>query len=196
MKNTTMKNFKTILIILALFTISCKAQTVSLETMAQCSSNPESCPDVSYIKDINNSLNKYVGTWKGNLNGKTYEFKFIKQLNFGVEDDFRWDRLIGRIKVINSNGAIIFNNFNEPNDNETFFFGTNFQPNLEAYMVYFVGRSECVEYGNVYLRMLPSTPNQMTVFFHPDNDINVEGSCPTDFQPTIPYQKTIYLTKQ
>lgn len=152
-----MKNFKTILIILALFTISCKAQTVSLETMAQCSSNPESCPDVTYIKDINNSLNKYVGTWKGNLNGKTYEFKFIKQLNFGVEDDFRWDRLIGRIKVINSNGAIILITsmslmIMRP------FWGRNFQPNLEAYMVYFVGRSECVEYGNVYLRMLPSTP--------------------------------------
>jgi hypothetical protein len=164
--------------------------------MAQCSINPESCPDVTYIKDINNSLNKYVGIWKGNFNGKTYEFKFIKQLNFGVEDDFRWDRLIGRIRIKDGNGAILYNTFNEIDDNNTKFKGDNFQPDLEAYKVYFVGNSACVEYGDVYLRIYPSTPNQMTVFFHPDNDISEEGSCPPDFQPTIPYQKTIHLTKQ
>jgi len=196
-----MRNIVIIFAICILSVISCKAQnTISLEQAAVYPEQPDGRmlpPNTTYLKDINNSLNKYVGMWKGNFNGKTYEFKFIKQINYGSPDgNIRRDRLIGRIRIKDSNGTIIFNNFNEPNDNETFFFGTNFQPNLEAYMVYFVGRSECVEYGNVYLRMLPSTPNQMTVFFHPDNDINVEGSCPTDFQPTIPYQKTIYLTKQ
>lgn len=191
-----MNNFKTILIILALFTISCKAQTVSLETIAKCQQEnpPYPCPDYTYVKDINNSLNKYVGTWKGILNGKTYEFNFIKKENMG--EYIKRDRLIGRLRIKDSSGNIVYNTFTQTDNTKTMLSGLNFQPNLKAYMVYFVGRSECVEYGNVYLRMLPSTPNQMTVFFHPDNDINVEGSCPTDFQPTIPYQKTIYLTKQ
>lgn len=191
-----MNNFKTILIILALFTISCKAQTVSLETIAKCQQEnpPYPCPDYTYVKDINNSLNKYVGTWKGILNGKTYEFNFIKKENMG--EYIKRDRLIGRLRIKDSSGNIVYNTFTQTDNTKTMLSGLNFQPNLEAYMVYFVGRSECVEYGNVYLRMLPSTPNQMTVFFHPDNDINVEGSCPPDFQPTIPYQKTIYLTKQ
>lgn len=192
-----MKNFRPILIILTLSIISCHAQTVSLETLAQCQQEnpPFQCPEnFSYVKDINNLLNKYVGTWKGTLNGKTYEFYFIKKENVG--DDIKDDRLIGRFRVTNSTGTVLYNTLNETNDNETNFFGTNFQPNLEAYKVYFVGNSECVEYGDVYLRIYPSTPNQMTLYFHPDNDITVEGSCPPDFVPIIPYKKTIHLIKQ
>jgi len=196
-KNIIMKNIIRILIIFTLTIISCKAQTVSLETLAKCQQEnpPFPCPkNYNYVKDINNLLNKYVGTWKGNLNGKVYEFNFIKKENVG--DDIKDDRLIGRFKVINSIGTVLYNTLNETNDNETFFLGRNFQPDLEAYMVYFVGNSACVEYGDVYLRIYPSTPNQMTVYFHPDNDISVEGSCPPNFVPTIPYKTTIHLTKQ
>ncbi|MDF2934238.1 MAG: hypothetical protein K0R36_3569 [Chryseobacterium sp.] len=196
-KNIIMKNIIRILIIFTLTIISCKAQTVSLETLAKCQQEnpPFPCPEnYNYVKDINNLLNKYVGTWKGNLNGKVYEFNFIKKENVG--DDIKDDRLIGRFKVINSIGTVLYNTLNETNDNETFFLGRNFQPDLEAYMVYFVGNSACVEYGDVYLRIYPSTPNQMTVYFHPDNDISVEGSCPPNFVPTIPYKTTIHLTKQ
>ena len=199
-KNIKMKNFIPILIIFALSIISCKAQTVSLETLAKCQQEnpPFPCPEnYNYVKDINNLLNKYVGTWKGSYNEKFYEFNFTKKINDGSSGtNVTRDRIIGRAKVINSNGTILYNTLNEPNDNDTNFFGRNFQPDLEAYMVYFVGNSACVEYGDVYLRIYPATPNQMTVYFHPDNDISVEGSCPPNFVPTIPYKTTIHLTKQ
>lgn len=52
---------KYLLFILTTFFISCNAQTVSLETEAQCYEN-SNCPDYNYAKDINNSLQKYLGT--------------------------------------------------------------------------------------------------------------------------------------
>lgn len=192
-----MKNITLILILLFLSTSSCKAQVVSLETMAQCSNNPQTCPNATYLKDLNNSLNKYVGTWRGNLNGKKYEYNFIKQLNFGVEDDYRWDRLVGRLRITDSNGNILYNTFTEPDDLKTKFGGDNFQQDLNAYVMNFVGNSiGCVEYGDVYLIIKPAAPNVMYLIMIPDNDISEEGSCPPTFQPSIPYKKTITLTKQ
>jgi len=59
-----MQTMKKLFLILTLLygAYSTAQQTVSLETMALCRSNPETCPDAQYVKDVNNLLNKYVGT--------------------------------------------------------------------------------------------------------------------------------------
>ncbi|MBE4951051.1 DUF6705 family protein [Chryseobacterium culicis] len=185
---------KYVLFILTLLTTSCSAQTVSLETAAQCRviSN---CPNFTYIKDSNNSLDKYAGTWKGNYNGKIYEFNFIKKLNLG--EDIKKDKLIGRMKVTDSNGTIIYNTFNEADDTKTKFRGDNFQPDLKAYMMLFIGNSDfaCGEEGIVYLRIKPETPNKMSILMLQDADITW-GDCPPSYQPTIPYKTSISLIRQ
>ncbi|WP_123868126.1 DUF6705 family protein [Chryseobacterium lactis] len=185
-----MKNILSI-ICFAIFT-SCIGQTVSLETMAQC--QPGNCPVATYVKDVNNLLNKYVGTWKGSLEGKNYEFNFIKKENFGFEDSLKKDRLIGRLKITNSNGIVEYDSFNKQ-DNETDFFGHNFQPNLKAYMVRFAGgKLGCIDYGYVYLIIKPETPNNMGVLFLPDNDIATQDC--SNFKTTIPTEKRINVVKQ
>ena len=182
------------IIIIALFNISCIAQTVSLETMAQCSSNPETCPHTTYIKDINNLLNKYVGTWKGNLNGKNYEFNFVKKENFGFGDNLKRDRLIGRLKITNSNGVVEFDNFMKQ-DNENDFYGDNFQRDLKVYLMRFAGgKLGCIDYGYTYMWIKPETPNAMGINFHPDND-TVTEDC-SNFLTTLPDNQIIYLTRQ
>ncbi|MXS69907.1 hypothetical protein GSF70_01595 [Flavobacteriaceae bacterium W22] len=188
---------KHLLLILIIFSISCNAQTISLEQAVTYEQQTGTIPQsTTYIKDINNSLNKYIGTWKGYLNGNTYEFSFIKKENVGGYD-VNWDLLVGRLKVLDSSGNVIYNTFNEQDDLKTKFKGDNFQSDLKAYKMYFVGNSVgCAEYGDVYLRIQPSTPSQMTIIMLPDNDIVVEGVCPTNFQPTIPYKQLIHLTKQ
>lgn len=192
-----MKNTFLILIIFLFPTISCKSQIISLEQAVIYEQQTGSVPQsTTYIKDVNNSLNKYIGIWKGNLNGKTYEFSFIKKENVGGYD-VNWDFLVGRLKVSGSNGNVIYNTFNEQDDLKTKFKGINFQSDLKAYKMYFVGNSVgCAEYGDVFLNILPSTPLQMTVLMLPDNDIVVEGKCPVNFQPTIPYEQLIHLVKQ
>ena len=187
-----MKNILSI-IGLIIFT-SCTAQTVSLETMAQCKSQPETCPVATYIKDVNNLLNKYVGTWKGSLNGKNYEFNFIKKENFGFDDNLKRDRLIGRVKITNSNGIEEYNNFIKQ-DTEPDFFGDNFQKDLKAYLMRFAGgKVGCIDYGYAYMWVKSGTPNNMSVDFYPDNDIATQDC--SNFETTLPTNQIIHLTKQ
>lgn len=185
---------KYLLSILTFLTISCNAQTVSLETAAQCLINPN-CPQYNYAKDLNNSLNKFAGTWKGNYNGKTYEIKLIKGLY--SEMGIKRDMLIGRLQVKDSSGNILYNTFTETDDSKTKFSGLNYQPDLKAYRMYFVGNSPfaCGEEGHVYLRIKQQTPNSMTISMLQDSDI-VWGECPANYQPTIPYKTSISLTRQ
>ncbi|WP_370895282.1 DUF6705 family protein [Chryseobacterium gossypii] len=174
--------------------INCTAQTVSLETMAQCNIQSQNCPAASYVKDINNSLNKYVGTWKGTLNGKNYEFNLIKKENVG--DTQKWDMLIGRLKITNSNGITEFDNFSKSDiELQTKFAGFNFQKDLKAYMMYFSGdKLGCIDYGYVYLRIKPAIPNAMSILFFPDNDIATQDC--SNFVTTLPTKTLINLIRQ
>jgi hypothetical protein len=179
---------------LIFFTISCHAQIISLEEAAQCLTNPN-CPNYNYAKDINNSLNKYVGTWKGAYNGKTYEIQLKKTIY--EEIGIKRDELTARMRVSNSNGDIIYNTFNEVDNTKTKFSGLNFQPDLKAYRMNFIGNSDfaCGEEGIVYLRIKPETPNKMSILMLQNADITW-GDCPSSYQPIIPYKKSISLTKQ
>ena len=182
--------------LLTIIAVSCKSQTVSLETAAQCITNPN-CPDYNYAKDINNSLEKYVGIWKGYFNGRQYELKFNKSL---WEDMGRkQDELKGRLRIVTTGNSpiIIFDNFNEIDDSKTNFSGLGFQPNLKSYRMSFVGPTPkgCVNYGEIYLTIKPNTPNQMSIMYWSDKDI-VVGDCPSNFMQTFPEKQSIILTKQ
>src|SRR5438067_13183668 len=111
-----MKNTLLIFVFLSIM-ISCKAQVIgTLEQFEECSMRPnrdqEGCPDlenITYVKDTNNRLNQFVGTWKGNYGGKQYEIKLEKKTNYKGDpnDDLSWDRIIGRIQVKDNSGNII-----------------------------------------------------------------------------------------
>ena len=180
-------------IILTIFTTTFNAQTVSLETMAQCYSNPQTCPDnPEYVKDVNGLLDKYIGTWKGTLDGKTYEFNFIKKQNVGETGKTKWDILIGRLKITNANGVEEFNNFNKSDDDANL--GYNFQPNLNTYLVWFSGNKiGCNDSGYLYLRK-PDTSTKLKIDFYQMADIITEDC--SNVKTTIPSNKIINLTKQ
>jgi len=185
-----MKNI--FIIIFSTMNLLFNAQTVSLETMSQYS--PGNYPAAEYVKDINGLLNRYVGTWKGTYEGKVYEFNLIKKENVISEfSTTKWDRLIARIKIINSNGTVEFNNFNKPDDQVNR--GYNFQKDLKFYLITFSGgKLDCIDYGFIYAGIKSATPNQMTIHFLPDHDI-VTQDC-SHFKTTIPTGKKIYLTRQ
>lgn len=188
-----MKNI--LFIILTVFANTFNAQTVSLETMAQCYDNPQTCPDnPQYVKDVNHLLDKYIGTWKGTLDGKTYEFNFIKKENIGEAGKAKWDMLVGRLKITNASGIEEFNNFNK-SDNLTRFWGYNFQKDLKLYLMnFFGGKINCIDNGYIYMSVKPATPNLMSVSFYPDYDIVTEDC--SNFKTTFPTNQIIHLTKQ
>ncbi|MEJ5052025.1 DUF6705 family protein [Chryseobacterium culicis] len=181
-------------IILTIFTANLNAQTVSLETIAQCQNNLETCPPYTSVKDINGHLNKYVGTWKGTHEGKNYEINIIKKENVPTEfSNTKWDMLIGRFKITNSNGTVLFNNFNKSDNDASL--GYNFQKDLKLYLMTFSGgKLGCIDIGFVYIGIKPEAPNKMTINFRPDYDI-VTQDC-SNFQTTMPTNQVIHLTKQ
>ncbi len=189
-----MKNIITLF--LALLALSCKSQTVSLEEAYQCQENPN-CAGYTYAKDINNTLDKYVGTWKGTYNGRVYEIKFNESLydNMGMKRDMLKGRL--RITVPGNLTLTIFDNFSELDDTKTRFSGLGLGSNLQSYRMIFGGSSPegCINYGTVSLRIDPNTPNQMRIKYWSNNDI-VVGECPSTFSQTFPEQQEILLTRQ
>ena len=185
---------KYLLFILITSFISCTAQTVSLEQAAYCDTDPN-CPNYIYAKDINNSLNKYVGTWKGTLSGKIYELKFNKGL-FEMMGDKR-DVLKGRLRITDANSNILYNTFNETDDEKTNFGGLNYTGDLQYYLMHFSGPGTegCINRGTVYLSINTTDPTKMSFIYLLSYDIT-SGECPSTFVSTIPQKQRIYLTKQ
>lgn len=187
-----------LLLITMLFAVSCNAQIVSLETAAQCYNDPDNCPDYNYEKDINNTLDKYIGTWKGIHDGKTYEMQFKKNIYQDLTlSDLKRDRIKGRLRITDITGSIIYNTYSEPDDSKTNFSGLGLASNLQHYMMYFSDDSPkgCINYGTIYLTIKPATPNILNIFFTGEYDI-VQGECPNTFKTTIPEKQNIYLSRQ
>ncbi|REC70276.1 DUF6705 family protein [Chryseobacterium rhizosphaerae] len=190
-----MKNIVLILIILLSF--SCKAQSViSLEQAYEYSKSPDGLPEsVTYVKDINNRLDQFVGTWKGSYGGKNYEFQFIKKINFG-EYSVKWDEIIGRFMVKDNAGNVLYNTLNEINDNNTYFWGARLQN--RAYEMSFVGNYDCLESGSVYIEIRINNTNEMKLFYSQDKDgILNPAKCPNfnTYVPLLPTE-TMILTRQ
>lgn len=189
-----MKN-KIIYILFFLGIITCKAQTISLDQLSQCENGPN-CPDYIYLKDTNNRLNKFVGTWKGTyIDGRTYEFHFTKKENDGgwFNEKF-WDRLKGRLLVKNSNGQVLFNTLNL-SDQDALFSGYYFDKDLIKYQMSFTANAECNDKGYVYLSFPnPNNLNHIKLVFM--QDLDIASNCPSGYKTVIPDAKDIILTKQ
>ncbi|TDX94723.1 DUF6705 family protein [Chryseobacterium daecheongense] len=188
-----MKN-KIIYTLFMLGILSCKAQTISLDQLSQCKPT-KNCPDYVYLKDTNNRLNKFVGTWKGTYSdGRTYELHFIKKENDGgwFNEKF-WDKLIGRVLVKTIDGNTLYNSLNY-NDLDAMG-GFYFDKELKKYQLYYSGNADCNDKGYVYVSFPdPNNLNQMELVFVQDRDII--ASCSNAYKTVMPSGKKIILTKQ
>ncbi|WP_454059746.1 DUF6705 family protein [Elizabethkingia ursingii] len=191
-----MKNF-VITLILTLFSISCQSQTRGLKEAAISTNNSlgsQTIENVAYLKDIDNSLNKFEGTWKGESDGKIYEFRFIKKSKYG-ENPAR-DIIIGRLIVKDSSGNIIYSTINKPDD-ETGLLGLNFQKNQKTYLIYYTGKNNiCGDQGtlNIYFKD-PNNLREMNLFLLGSGDIAVQSRC-ANYTPLITPEKTLKLSRQ
>lgn len=191
-----MKNF-VIILVFTLLSISCSSQTRGLKEAAISSNNSlgnQTIQNVAYLKDIDNSLNKFEGTWKGEYDGKIYEFKFVKKSKYG-ENPAR-DIIIGRFTVKDSSGNVIYSTINKP-DGETGLLGLNFQKNQKTYLIYYTGKNSiCGDQGtlNIYFKD-PNNLKEMSLFLLGNGDIVANEKC-KDYSPLILPEKTLKVTKQ
>jgi hypothetical protein len=192
-QNKIMKHL--LIILISTFAISCNAQIYPLNT------DPYDIPDNAYIKDTNNELDKYVGVWKGNWNGKTVYLDLRKvKYYYDGNHPYYMDEIHGERKIINANGTVEIDRIsNFAND------GAEFRGILKS-LVYmgkesmsFYPRNMCRKTATIHITSF--TPIQMTLklIFDPsyynENCIHNAYVAQHDDWP-INFPKDIVLTKQ
>jgi hypothetical protein len=195
-----MKNlYLYIVLFIVTFTTAHAQVTISLEQQANYLDSPDGIPeDVTYIKDINNTLPKFVGTWIGIADGKIVELHINQFLHLPTSSDgIKIDKLSGRLLVKEqTTNIVLYSTLNISNNEETFLTGGYI--NNEAYVMNFSNKNDsyCMDGGEVFLWVNNNTLTDMILNFHRTQDIIIEGKCPNfdTYVPILP--KTVRLVKQ
>ncbi len=182
-----MKNI--LLFILFSITISCTAQTYPLRTFTD-------IPENAYLKDTNNELPDYEGTWKGTWDNKTIFINFKKITNKydDVLKKYR-DYLIAKFKVLDTSGNILFDNTNLADDKAKIR-GGKFIKDDNRYALYYNDSDLCNTSGTITINFSDSTKTKLDWKYFYRNEI-ITSDCPyynTGIPQPLP--KEIILTKQ
>jgi len=146
---------KYIIIILLVLTSSCNAQNYSLNTP-----NKSDAPAGSYFQDLNGDLDKYVGLWLGNWNGKAVflELRKIKE-SFTLGNNLYYkDKILGERKIINSNGIIEIDRITNFDNTSAEFSGISINPaNLSQKRLLFFPKNMCGIWSNLNITNITAT---------------------------------------
>lgn len=185
--------FKYLVILkLLIITISCKSQTLPLNTLM------DNIPQGAYVKDLNNELDPYIGTFKANYKGNEItlfinklEHKFEKRTN----KDYFMDVLNVKYIVKNSSGLILQDTSgnNAPNI-ELYSLGVNSDDNSVDF--YYSGTNCGIGWGEIILKKL--NPTQISWDYRPNSLVIDDATCPpgTDKTVYLPVTKDLIFTKQ
>ncbi|MBB4805372.1 hypothetical protein HNP38_000644 [Chryseobacterium defluvii] len=188
---------KPVLSLIILFLcICCKSQIYPLKTY-----DIEEFPKDSYVKDTNNELHDYEGTWKGTWNGKTIliTLKKIKFYKIFLENRAYYnDILIGKFIVKDSNGLILFDN-NALADDNAKIKGSGFIKNTTSYLFGYNDPDLCHMNGRGRFKFTDSTKTKLEWKYSEsenwiDTDCFYYGWAQADRPQPLP--NTIILTKQ
>jgi len=181
-----------ILITVHLILFSC-AQIYPLNTNT-------SVPTNAYIQDLNNELIPYEGTWKGTWNNKTLivTFKRIKKLLDHRENNpYYKDVIVGKFKVLDSSGNILYDNTNLA-DSNTKIEGSRFFtiPN-KRYVLLYLDHDICDISGDIFVSFTDSSNTTLDWKLMDTTDI-ITSSC--QYYNSNPFPRplpdNITLTKQ
>jgi hypothetical protein len=191
-----MKKIITLISILMFTSISCKSQIIAVENFNTYKKNGNEITEGTYIKDVNNILNKFIGTWSGNHNNINYEFKIIKNTkNFKTRPSIKKDELILRYKITNTNGNVIENTLSLPNDSP-FVMKSGYVAKTGSYVFSYIGKDvACGQNGWVFMGILNNSNNKKAKLF-----LQVEGEnypeCTTGAAEQILPMEQMELVKQ
>ncbi|WP_035669457.1 DUF6705 family protein, partial [Flavobacterium sp. 83] len=157
--------------------ISCKAQTiVPVEKTIDYMIAQNGIPEGTYLKDVNNLLGKYIGTWKGTFENKNYTF-IVKKYTCKPQN-VTYDKLLIRYLITTTNGVIIEDTRNLPDTSTYVIEGYYFSKDLTYYVSNYYGKnSGCGQKGTVYIRMKNISNTDMSLTFEPEKILLTEDSC-------------------
>ena len=170
--------------------VSCSAQTYPLRTFTD-------IPENAYQKDTNNEFQSYVGTWKGIWNNRTLYITFKTIINHYNENlKYYKDYLVGKFKVLDSNGNILFDNTNLA-DNDVKIWGSGIRKLDDKYSLIYIDPDLCNTSGNIIINFTDSSKTKLNWKYNKDSNM-ITTDC--QYYNTIPFPQAlpeeIILTKQ
>ncbi|QIY90844.1 DUF6705 family protein [Chryseobacterium gallinarum] len=190
MKTTNLKII--ILLVLLINTLSCKAQPLPLNTALK------DIPANAYVKDLNNELSPYIGTYKANFKDNEITLFITKEenkLEKSSKKTYFMDALVVKYIVKSSTGTILQDTKNNNSTNNKFYSYYSY-PDKNTIVFYYSGTNCRVGWGDIYLKKINS--KQISWEYRPD-DITLDNStCPegTDINIYLPETKDLIFTKQ
>ncbi len=203
---------KNIMLSIAFFLtiMACKAQfypagVVPLDNYYSYGETHETFPNHTYFKDVNNVLDKYLGTWTGSYEGKDYLFEITKKtgVKFGSSTDYiiKFDILKVHYKITSSSGTVLANTINLPDDNLYVISGLNFTDDQsKLYRARYQGeQTACGQSGVLFLDMRDTDSTHFKVYIVRDEVYLKEDKCPNGYiAPPFPQwdETPMIFTKQ
>ncbi len=172
--------------------ITCKAQEYPLNT------DFRNIPNYSYLKDMNNELDAYTGTYNTFFNGNIITLFITKEAHKLIEyTNQKFYRDVVSIKFIvkDSNGIVLQNSQSEDSQKNAIY-SMRINPYYNILTINYKGTNCGVGNGFIYLKKLNST--QISWEYIPDSTIIDSSKCPpgTDTTIYLPETKDLIFTKQ
>lgn len=177
-----MKNiFKIIIFFIAFTTISTCQVTATLPL------DSYNYPNGAYLKDLDNKLPFYVGTWNGVYNNKQYTFQFIvfnqQIIDFGNGSYEYLDALVAKFKVVDLfSGKVLYDNLSAVNyDDYEIFLGS-----LKLGTFFYLDKNNCNNLVKFKLNKVTGTTNQLNYNDFRLVEFGSIDECPYTNQEDIP----------
>ncbi|WP_435525231.1 DUF6705 family protein [Chryseobacterium indoltheticum] len=161
----------------------------------------ENIPQGAYVKDLNNELSPYIGTYKATYQGNEITLYITKEEGRPTKrmnKNFFRDVLSIRYIVKSSSGIILQNTQNMNLDNQSYFnilsIGT--MPPLEQVALGYDGTNCGIGWGQINITKISAT--QISWEYLPNSLIIDSATCPpsTDKTVYLPVTKDLIFTKQ
>ena len=148
-----------------------------------------------YFKDVNNILDKYVGTWKGTYGNKKYEFSISKSVR--TFETMKFDRLLIRYIVTDLNGNVIDDTTSFP-DSSTYIMKGRYYIDGGYYLTHQAKGGNCAQGGQMLLYVDESNANaiRMDAIFRNDMGFVDLSECPNMINEYFPTGVIFNLIKQ
>lgn len=192
---TTLKKIATIFT-LFLGIISCKSQQV-----LPLNNSVINSPVNSYLKDLGNELDFYVGTWKANFQDKIITLSVTKELHKPFEmlgKNYFQDQLIVRYEIKNTNGNIMQSSLSKNFDNDVKLLieSSNTEMNGSLVNLIFAGGNCSVGIGEIILKKMNTI--QFSWNYYPETTRRNDITCPPslDYNIYLPETENLVFTKQ
>lgn len=197
-KTYIMKNvLKIIIFLLSITTYSQEGVEVPLNSLSF------EHPNGTYIKDLNNDFQHYIGVWKGEKYGKELTLEFVKFTKHTISapngDYYYKDRLMVKYQVKEvATGAILSSTMNAINYQDYRFFGLGY-PTNGSFDFSFTD-TICDNSFLIIIEDVPNSINQLHYVALYGDDWTYYSNCSyvnrNDIPIPIPFKIGMILTKQ